>query len=145
MTAPTLSRLDDWRGRFEASMDEIMRVPFAWKEQTDCAIHLAGRLVEAMTGVDCVAHYRGRYTSSAGALRVMREDGFANLGDLVAAILPELDHPSQAEVGDIAAIPDEGAFGFALGVVNGDRIFVLTEKGIGTVDLLTAKRAFKVG
>lgn len=145
MTVSALTRVDDWRGRFEATIDEIMRVPFAWADQTDCAIHLAGRLVEALTGVDCVAQYRGRYTTSAGAVRVMRNDGFANLGDLVAAILPELEHPSRAEVGDIAAIPDDGPFGFALGVVNGERIFVLTEKGVGTVDLLAATRAFKVG
>ncbi len=34
---------------------------------------------------------------------------------------------------------------YALGVVNGERIFVLRETGLGTVDLLDAKRAFKVG
>ncbi|MNL80509.1 hypothetical protein D3C87_2073860 [compost metagenome] len=54
-------------------------------------------------------------------------------------------HPSEARVGDIAAIDVGGPIGHALGVVNGERIFVLGETGIGTVDLLKAAMCFKVG
>ena len=50
-------------------------------------------------------------------------------------------------IGDIAAIPVDGPFGYALGVVSGARIFVFgaAYDRLGTVDLLTAKRAFRVG
>lgn len=138
-----LKRLPDWRRRFEEAMDEIKARPFAWGDH-DCGPGLAGRLAYAITGVDCAAQYRGAYDSASSALRVMREAGFSNLGDLVASILPEV-HISAASIGDIAAVPDDTPFGFALGVVNGERIFVLKADGVATVDLLDATRAFKVG
>jgi hypothetical protein len=74
----------------------------------------------------------------------MRQAGFRNLADMVAVMLPEI-HPSEARIGDIAAIEIDTPFGYALGVVNGERVFVLREDGMGTVDLLDAKRAFRVG
>ncbi|WP_029723070.1 DUF6950 family protein [Sinorhizobium medicae] len=138
-----LKRLPGWRRRFEAAIDEIKARPFAWGEH-DCGPGLAGRLALAMTGVDCAAQYRGAYDSASGALRVMRDAGFDNLADLVASVLPEV-HISAASIGDIAAVPDDTPFGYALGVVNGERIFVLKTDGVGTVDLLDATRAFKVG
>lgn len=141
----TLTRRHDWRSRLEAAIDAIKAIPFSWKEQTDCGAHLAGRMVEAQTGVDVSALFRGSYTTATGALRVMKTAGFDNLGDLVASVLPELGHPSEACVGDIVAVADDSAFGCALGVVDGERIFVMRADGLGTVDLLTAHRAFKVG
>lgn len=143
MTSPTLRRLPDWRGRYEAAIDEIMRTPFAWHSH-DCGPGLAGRLVLAVTGVDLSAQYAGDYHDATSAARLIRKLGFATLGDLVASMLPVI-HPSRAEIGDIAAMAVDGPIGHALGVVNGERIFVLTETGIGTVDLLDAAMCFKVG
>lgn len=139
-----LSRLDDWRPRLEAAIDAIMAVPANWEKQVDCGRHLAGRAVEAQTGIDVTAMFPGNYRTAASALRIMRAAGFDNLGDLVASVLPEI-HPSQAGVGDIAAIADDSGFGYALGVVDGERIFVLRPDGLGTVELLKAQRAFRVG
>jgi hypothetical protein len=138
-----LTRLSDWRARFETAVDAMWRQPFAWGEH-DCGPGLAGRMVEAVTGADLAADYRGRYTTAKGALGVMRRAGFDNLGDLVASVLPEI-HPSQAKIGDIAAVETDTPFGYALGVVNGERVFVLHPDGIATVDLLSTKRSFKVG
>ncbi|NEI70950.1 hypothetical protein GR212_15305 [Rhizobium lusitanum] len=138
-----LTRVDDWRRRFAEEIDRMWRTPFNW-DGHDCVVGLAGNMALAITGVDCAAEYRGTYKTAAGALKVMRAAGFENIGDMVASFLPEV-HPSLAHVGDIAAIPVESPFGYALGVVNGERIFVLMPNGVGTVDLLDAKRAFKVG
>lgn len=137
-------RLPDWRARFEAEIDSIKFVPFDWGAQFDCWVGLAARVAFALTGVDHAAPYRGRYVSPEGALRVMKRAGHDNLADLVASHLPEI-HPSQAALGDIAAIPMEDPFGFSVGVVNGERVFVLRPEGIGTVGLLDATRAFRVG
>jgi hypothetical protein len=138
-----LTRLPDWRHRFAEQVDELRRIPFDW-DGNDCVVGLAGNMVKALTGTDCVEPYRGKYSTAAGALKVVRSAGFENLGDMVASMLPEI-HPSAAHVGDIAAIPMDSPFGFALGVVNGERIFVLMPDGVGTVDLLDATRAFRVG
>lgn len=139
-----LKRRTDWRRRFSDEIDRIRLTPFSWGAH-DCGPGLVGNVVLAITGNDVAAVYRNRYSSMTGALRVMRNDGFSNLADLVASFLPEHDHISRAQVGDIAAVPMNSSFGFALGVVNGERIFVLMPDGIGTVDLLDATRAFKVG
>lgn len=136
-------RLRDWRPRFEAVVDEIKWTQFDWKTQHDCVMGLVVRLVEAVTGVDHGAAYRGRYASETGALRVMRKAGFSDIADLVASILDEI-HPSQAAIGDLVAFKVDTPFGHALGVVNGERAFVLRPEGIATMDILEADRAFKV-
>ena len=139
-----LKRLPGWRRRFEAAIDEIKLQPFDWETQFDCAPGLAGKMVLAITGEDLAGPYRGRYRSRTGAIRVLRDSGFDNLADLVGSMLPEI-HPSKATIGDIAAFAMDTPFGYALGVVNGERVFVLKDEGIGTMDLLQASRAFKVG
>lgn len=138
-----LTRCDDWRARFDAACDLMRAKPFSWGEN-DCGVGLAGNLALALTGEDVAAPWRGRYTTATGALRVLRNDGFAGLADLVGSLLPECP-VSRLRIGDIAAIPTDDQFGFALGAVNGERIFVLTEAGFGTVDLMAAKRGFHVG
>ena len=138
-----LIRIEGWRARFDAACDAMRRKPFSWGDH-DCLVGLVGDSVEALTGADIVSPWRDRYTTGVGALRVLRNDGFADLSDLVATILPEI-HISRARLGDIAAIPSHDGFGSALGVVNGERIFVLRPEGFGTVDLFSATRAFRVG
>lgn len=142
MTA--LVRRKDWRARFEATVDEIKAKPFEWGTH-DCGPNFAGRLVSAITDVDIAAQYAGAYANEEEALAVIHNAGFSTLGEMVASMLPEI-HPSQARIGDVAAIAVDRPIGHALGVVNGERIFVLMPSGgIGTVSLLTASMAFKVG
>lgn len=138
-----LIRKPEWRSRFEVAVDEIMHEPFAWGKH-DCGPGLAGRLVLAMTGVDLSAQYAGEYHDAASAARHLRRLGFLSLGDLVGSMLPAIP-PAMAQLGDIAAIAVNGPIGHALGVVNGERILILTESGIGTVDLLDAQTCFRVG
>lgn len=139
-----LVRKSDWRARFAAEVDRIKRTPFAWGSH-DCGPGLAGNLVYAVTGVDCAAQWCGEYDDALGAARAMRDAGFDNLADLVASMLPEYEHPSQARIADVAAIKVDSVFGYALGVIDYERVFVLTENGIGTIDRSEIARAFKVG
>lgn len=136
-------RVANWRGKFSDEADKIRTQPFIWGEH-DCWVGLVGNLTKALTGEDKAERFRGRYQTASGAYRVMKEEGFDNLGDLVASLLPEIQ-PSQTQIGDIAAIPDESGLGYVLGIVNGERILILMENGLGTVDLSEATRAFKVG
>lgn len=137
-----LVRLPDWRRRYAAAITEIKAKPFDWQHH-ECATGLAGRIVRELTGIDLAAQFAGDYDDAESAARYLLSLGFSNLGDLVATLLPEI-HPSAARIGDIALIESDGLLG-GLGVVNGERIYVLTAHGFGTVDLLDAKRAFKVG
>lgn len=138
-----LNRLPDWRARFAAEMDRQRRDPFAWG-QADCAIGLAAGAVQALTGQDLGAEWRGRYKTPAGALRVLRKAGHASLADAVAASLPEI-HPVYADIGDIGLIEADGPLGCALCVVDFSGLIVLTENGHGRRPRDDMKRAFKVG
>lgn len=138
-----LKRKDNWRACFSDEIDRIRRMPFDWRSH-DCAMGLAVGCILAITGVDLGEPYRGKYSTIAGGLKVLKENGFDTVADMAASMLPEV-HPSMAHIGDIVSIPTDSEFGNALGVVNGERAFVLMPNGIGTVDLLDATRAFKVG
>lgn len=141
-----MMRLENWRARYEETIDAI-RVSSTVGEwgQGDCLTGLVGPVVEALTGADPFARFRGRYKSARGALGIMRRSGFDNLADLVASELTPLEHPSQCWVGDIVAIPTDDDFAYALGVVNGERAFVFQTNGLATRDMSEAVHAFRVG
>lgn len=138
-----IKRIDAWREPFSKVVDDLYYKPFVWGEN-DCAIGLVRKLVLAITGEDVAAKYEGQYWDAKTGYRLLRKEGFEDLADMAASILPEI-HVSQAMIGDIAAIKTDDGFGHGLGVVNGERIIVLTEKGIGSIDLFEGDRFFKVG
>lgn len=137
-----MMRKTEWRKNFEETIDDLKAAPFSWG--ADCLFGLVVPILDAISDDDPrFTRFAGRYKTAKGALGVMRRAGFENLADLVASELPEI-HPSQCRIGDIVAIPTDDDFGFSIGVVNGDRVFVKLEDGLGTRDLLDATRAFQV-
>lgn len=133
-------RLSDWRSRLHAVVAARMRRPFAWGD--DCA-SFAGESVEAVTGIDFYAPFRGKYDDAIGAMRVIAGAGFNDLAELVAELFPEIA-PANAEIGDLAIIDEAGRP--ALGVFVGERIGCVTpDRGYGTVERERAVRALKVG
>lgn len=138
-----MNRLPDWPARLHAFIDSIKRDRHTYGT-LDCVVGFASGAVEALTGNDLAASTRGRYKTARGALGAMKRAGHANTGDLLASYFPEI-HVSQASLGDLAAIPDESPFGYAIGLVNGERLLVMREDGLGSVDLFSAKRAYRVG
>lgn len=137
-----MKRLKDWRHRLHAAIEERRRRPFDFASGVDCAL-MAADCVLAMTGEDLAEPFRGRYSTEVGAMRVIRNEGFADLADLVAARLEEID-PVRACVGDVAFIPDDSCFGGALGIVIGEQVAVLHIDGIGVVDRTQMSKAFRV-
>jgi hypothetical protein len=138
-----MKRLPSWRSALHAYLHDVWRKPLVWGEH-DCALFSAGG-VQAMTGEDFGAPYRGRYKTLAGGLRLLKKRGFDSHADLAASLLEEI-HPSMAQVGDLVAVKVDDAGLYALGIVQGSRIYVLRPDAgaIGTVDLLDAERAFRV-
>lgn len=136
-----MKRIPHWRPALFDYVHAVAAKPFAWGEH-DCALFAAGA-IKVMTGEDFAGGYRGKYRTLAGGLRQVKRAGFANHADLAASILEEI-HPSEAQIGDIAAVEEDGAIG--LGIIQGERIYVLRpgDAGIGTVSRMDAKRAFRV-
>jgi hypothetical protein len=132
-------RYADWRQHLVAYLADAARRPFA-QGTHDCALFLAGGVL-AMTGQDYAARYRGRYTTTRGGLRILRKDGFETHVALAAHYLPDLP-VALAREGDAAVVPTGD--GPALGIVQGEGIYVLGPGGMGVVPLTTAFRAFEV-
>lgn len=134
-----MKRLPDWRDRLIAYLAASARTPFA-EGRHDCALFAAAAIL-AMTGEDPAQDFRGRYSTTRGGLRVLRRAGFADH----LAIADRYFDPMPcafARPGDLAAVP--GAEGPALGIVQGDRVYVLRREGLGTVSILKAVHAWRV-
>jgi hypothetical protein len=138
-----MKRRDDWRARLSAETDRQRQDPFVWGKH-DCAIGFAAAIVEAITGEDLARGYRGRYATSRGALKLMKEAGAETLGDFVAMKLPEIN-PAFARLGDIGVIPAEGPITEAICMVDATGLVVMTETGHGHRPRKDMIRAFKVG
>ena len=141
MTHPQVpqGRLPDWQARLVAYLHAARLRPFAYGRH-DCSL-FAADCVAAMTGHDMAAPWRGRYTTLRGGIRVLRRAGFIDHIALTASLFPEIP-PLSAQPGDLAVVPtDEGP---ALGVVQGEAVYLLGPTGLGLVSLLLAQRAFRV-
>lgn len=132
-------RLSDWRQRLVGYLHQARATPFAYGRH-DCTL-FAADAVQAMTGEDLAAPFRGRYTTLTGGLRVLRKAGFADNTAMVASLFAECA-PIMAQPGDLAAIKTDA--GDALGVVQGEAVYVLGPSGLSLVPITSAHRAFRV-
>jgi hypothetical protein len=116
------------------------RTPFALG-QHDCATFATGWVLAA-TGRDISQGLAGRYRTYAGGLRQVRKLGYEDHVALIAAHLLERASLVDAVIGDIVVV--QGEDGLALGICAGDHAQVLTERGVGAVDMAQVLRAFEV-
>lgn len=134
-----MKRFDDWHVRLREYLRGVSHKPFRDGEH-DCALFTAGA-VKAMTGIDLAAPWRGSYTSLDEGFAALKRAGFDQLVDFAAVNFEEIA-PAFAHPGDIAAVP--APTGLALGIVQGARIYVAGPRGLLTIPLITAHRAFRV-
>lgn len=135
-----MKRLPDWESRLVAYLSAAAPKAFAFGEN-DCALFTAGA-VEAMTGVDLATKWRGKYRSLKTGFTRLAKAGFSDHVALAASLLPEVP-PAFAWKGDIAVVPGDFGAG-ALGVVQGEGVYVLTATGLGIVPRLNIVRAFRL-
>lgn len=133
-------RHDGWRIALMQYLGECARTPLQFGTH-DCAIFAAGA-VQAMTGVDFAAEYRGTYATLREGLRHLQADGFADHIALARDRLPAIA-VAEAMPGDLAVIPVDPLP--ALGVVQGPSVYVLgATGGLAIVPLTDAVEAFRV-
>lgn len=134
-----MTRVPDWPERMARYLTRYRKTPFAWGEH-DCVLFAAGWIKEA-TGDDPLGELRGRWTDAMSAARLVRD-----LGGLAAAVTAVIGAPlastTFAQRGDIALIEQEDARG--LGIVVGTQVAVVTERGIGYVELSEAAAAWRI-
>jgi hypothetical protein len=129
-------RVENWHSKLLAYIDQQERKPFAYGVN-DCLLMTAGA-VEAITGIDHAADYRGRYSSLAEARKLIGKSPIK----FVASLCEEWEHPSQAGDGDVAAMRQGREWTF--GVFDGPHFYVQTETGLGILPRSAAHKAFKV-
>lgn len=118
-----LVRFENWPTLLSDFIDRNRDHPFVWGEW-DCVLS-AMASVEAITGVDVGAPYRGRYSTPIGAARVIREVGGAGLVEALKVVFGEpLPTPSLVSTGDLAL--KETELGPALGICVGPRFAFAT-------------------
>lgn len=134
-----MQRVDNWPSELINYLAASARLPFEMGKH-DCAL-FAADAIKAMTGEDPAAVWRGRYTTMLGGLRVLRKEGYQDHVDLVTKRLTEKP-VALACPGDLAVVPT--ADGPALGIVQGESIYVLRLEGLALVPLTAATRMFEV-
>lgn len=106
----------------------------------DCALFTAGA-VKAMTGTDLADAFQGQYRSLKAGFKALSTAGYASLSDFLEAHFVRVPM-SFAQVGDIAFMDVEGQD--ALGIVQGEWIYIRSADGLANLPLTAASGAFRV-
>lgn len=134
-----MTRKENWPDALLATVDAAQSKPFAWGTH-DCCTFTAD-CVRAMTGVDLMENFRGRYTSARGAVRAGAEAGYTALADIWCAALTEIA-PLTARRGDVILF--EAVEGLAVGVVIGHQAVAAGPEGVTLIPLELWRRAWRV-
>ncbi len=78
-----MHRLPDWEARLAAYLEPLRTRPFDWGRH-DCCTFAAGAVL-AMTGVDAMTEFRGRYRTRIGSLRALTRIGAGTLAATIDA------------------------------------------------------------
>lgn len=94
-----MARLHDWQERLSAVLGGAAARAFAYGEH-DCCLHAAD-CIEAVTGDDVAAAWRGQYSDEGGGMVLAKA---RSLAQLAARFLPPIDR-AFARRGDVALAP----------------------------------------
>ncbi len=105
-------RVDGWEAALAATLNAWASRPFAYGE-ADCARFVA-EAVQAQTGADFYAPFRGRYKTAAASVKALRTIGAGDLAATITAALGDPMHPAFAGRGDVVMM--DGNAGICAGI-----------------------------
>lgn len=121
-----LERVADWQTALSEYLINVRAAndPFAYGSH-DCCTFISGA-VEAITGVDPMAEFRGQYDTELGSLRALKRIG---KGDLPSTLSDKFPAKGRAALtrGDLVFF--DGSAGVCFGSIS----WVVTQKGIGRI------------
>jgi hypothetical protein len=137
-----LTRLPDWERRLVAVTRQHIAMPGVWGV-SDCLLTAADS-IEAVTGHDLLAPWRGRYRTEKGAARLMRREGCHDVDDVFRAFfaLPPVGRLS-AQRGDVGTILQGGQL--TAGFVTGEGFAAKGERGLIFHPVTAIVAAFRIG
>jgi hypothetical protein len=140
-------RRDDWPERLARYLEEAQEREKEWGV-FDCGMFAAGA-IEAMTGVDLAAEFRGQYAGSISAEKAMRRYCGGGLEQLAAKValraeLAEID-PRLAQRGDPVIVRDaEAGEAFAIIDIRGFVAVTVSGRGLAYRERTAIVRAWRV-
>ncbi len=138
-----MKRNEGWEKRLAELVQARMSMPFCWGT-FDCVL-FAADVVQALTGEDLAAAFRGRYSTELGARRKMLHMFGADVQSVVMRYrFPEI-LPAAARRGDLGVF--DGSGGQTVAVCLGRDWYAPDASGVGLGAHARAeiKRAWRVG
>lgn len=132
------ARLEDWPERMVSFIEARRERPFSWGT-SDCALFVCDA-VEAITGVDPAARWRGMYGSEKGARRLMRDNG--GIRGLADMAFGQGVPPALAGRGDAVLV--DTPTGEALALCLGGKLAAQGASGIEFLPTSAGKAAWKI-
>lgn len=136
-----MKRFDDWASRLNAyviaAQDRVTPGMAVDWGKDDCCTFIAGG-VEAMTGVDPMAEFRGRYKTRLGAMKALKRIGGGSLETALTKVFGKPISPGFGDKGDVALLGD------ACGLVLGRKSIFLTDGGLTFIDTVKVDKVFRV-
>lgn len=112
-----IHRREDWEQRVNEYVAGIRKREHSWGGKNgglDCALAWAGA-IEAMTDVDLMKEFRGKYSTEEEAMTLIEKAGYRDLASLLDDRLPRVTR-SMAQRGDLVMVKG-GALALAWGEV----------------------------
>ena len=128
-----MSRTSDWESRLGDYIAAKRAASFEWGVN-DCCTFSAGA-VEALTGIDPMPEYRGKYTTALGSARALKGQTLEQVLNCKFAEIPI----AFAQRGDLVLMDD------CVGVVAGDYAWFVSDVGLERVKRGLWDKAWKVG
>jgi hypothetical protein len=135
-------RYENWPCRLQILLDAAREQEFSWGT-LDCC-QWAGLAVEAQTGVNPIAHIRGKYRTAIGAKRVLNRDFGGSLRAGVTLSMGDPVPPLMAGRGDLVLVDLDGTECVGVVDLSGERIAAIGLHGLEFVPLTAAVAAWKV-
>lgn len=145
----TLTRTPHWATR---ELHEFLlaraTAPFAWGTN-DCCLFPADA-IQAFTGVDIAADFRGKYTDKASAFALIQTvTGGSTVADAAAYCahqhgLAERAHPLMAQRGDLVVVPNGGNLIAGIVHLNGRHVVSVGDAGLLRISITDVQRAWAV-
>jgi hypothetical protein len=134
-------KLVGWEGRLITYLHTVKQTAFR-PGTVDCGLFFAGG-VHVITGVDHAGWLRGKYRSIEAGLAMLQKRGFADHIAYAESLFEPHSAPIFAQRGDGAVVIDLDG-NPALGIVQGEYVYVMGLNGLGFVPLTNATKALKI-
>ncbi len=145
----SLNKPDHWRERhFHTFPLERARDPFEWGTN-DCCLFPANA-IQAITGVDIAADFRGKYADEASAFALIQSiTGGLTVADAAAYCaakhgLVENAHPLMAQRGDLVVMKSGDTLICGIVHLNGRHVVTVATSGLVRLPITTVVRSWRI-